>query len=163
MREGIGETFTYNMIILFIIIVFGILSATISYYKAYKVNNRILDSIDKFEGYNNDAQKDIQNKLTTIGYTQGDANDCPQRSKGELVHPDPEYNNHLYCVYYFENDRSSVDKRTNKEHEPIYYNYSVASYIYIELPIVGAFKIPVYTKGERIYNFSHRPSGGASA
>ncbi|MCI9084203.1 MAG: hypothetical protein HFH46_01130 [Bacilli bacterium] len=161
MREGIGETFTYNMIIVFIVIVFGILSATISYYKAYKVNNRILDSIDKYEGYNAASQADIQNTLKNIGYTvNGEGAKCPNRSKGTL---EPQDGTYLYCVYYFENDRSSVDKRTNKEHEPIYYNYSVASYIYIELPIVGAFKIPVYTKGERIYNFSHRPSGGASA
>jgi len=99
---------------------------------------------------------DIQNTLKNIGYTvNGEGAKCPNRSKGTLEKQDGTY---LYCVYYFENDRSSVDKRTNKEHEPIYYNYSVASYIYIELPIVGAFKIPVYTKGERIYNFSHKPS-----
>ena len=38
MREGIGSVFLYNIIILFVIIVFGLLSATISYYKAFKVN-----------------------------------------------------------------------------------------------------------------------------
>ena len=46
------------------------------------------------------------------------------------------------------------NKETNKNKEPIYYNYSVVTYIYIQLPIVGAFKVPVYTKGERTYNFS---------
>ncbi len=154
MREGIGETFTYNMIILFIIIVFGILSATISYYKAYKVNNRILDSIEKYEGYNDASRKDIQNKLKIIGYTQNNADKCPERKNMELEKQD---NIYLYCVYYHVDDRGTIDKsnrESNKDSEPIYYNYSVASYIYIDLPIVGRFKVPVFTKGERSYNFS---------
>ncbi len=153
MREGIGETFTYNMIILFIIIVFGILSATISYYKAYKVNNRILDSIEKYEGYNDLARTDIQNKLQTIGYTHKKSSDkCPTRNGMELESEDGTY---LYCVYYQSDDRGSLIKNeTNANSEPIYYNYGVTSYIYIDLPIVGAFKVPVFTKGERTYNFS---------
>ncbi len=153
MRESLGETFTYNMIIIFIIIVFGLLAATISYYKAFKVNNRILDSIEKYEGYNSASKDDIQKKLQTIGYTVNTENArCPERNGGTLLKQDSTY---LYCVYYYNDDRGSQDKnKTNDEGEPIYYNYSVASYIYIDLPIVGSFKVPVYTKGERTYNFS---------
>lgn len=155
MREGIGETFTYNIIILFIIIVFAILAATISYYKAFKVNNRILDSIEKFEGYNEAARKDIEGKLKTIGYTvNGERAKCPERNGMALEKQDGTY---LYCVYYYEDDRGTKEKNKNErnnDNEPIYYNYSVASYIYIDLPIAGQFKIPVYTKGERTYNFS---------
>ena len=154
MQQGIGETFTYNMIILFIIIVFGILAATLSYYKAYKVNNRILDSIEKYEGYNEPARQDIANKLQTIGYTK-DSSKCPERKGMTLETQD---NNYLYCVYYHVDDTATNDNSKNGDNEPIYYNYSVASYIYIDLPIVGSFKIPVYTKGERTYNFTYRPS-----
>jgi len=162
MREGIGETFTYNIIILFIIIVFGILAATISYYKAFKVNNRILDSIEKFEGYNAASRADIEGKLKTIGYTVNTENaKCPERSGATLEKQDGTY---LYCVYYYEDDRGTREKKENErngDNEPIYYNYSVASYIYIDLPIAGQFKIPVYTKGERTYNFTYRPSASA--
>ncbi len=157
MRQGIGETFTYNMIIIFIIIVFGILSATISYYKAYKVNARILASIEKFEGYNELARTEIDNTLKTIGYTPSDGSVCAaSRGKGKL---EPQDSNFFYCVYYFNNDTPNDEK--NKDGEFLYYNYSVVSYIYVELPIVGAFKIPVHTKGERTYNFSDR--GGNAA
>ena len=69
---------------------------------------------------------------------------------------------HLYCVYYFSDDRGSNEKnRLNGDKEPIYYNYALTSYIYVDLPIVGAFKLPVYTKGERIYNFSDSQEQGA--
>lgn len=169
MREGIGSVFLYNIIILFVIIVFGILSATISYYKAFKVNERILYSIDKFEGYNQLSRDEINEYLESIGYTTSNSNqrECAQeRDQGRLIRDsNPHY---LYCVYYYEDDRSTTDNERNKvtsdnRQQPIYYNYSVTSYIYVDLPIVGQFKLPVYTKGERIYNFSDNQRQGDRA
>lgn len=155
MKQGIGSTATFNIIIIFIVIVFGLLAATISYYKAFKVNSMILYSIDKFEGYNDFAKKEIRSNLNTIGYTVNTGNNrCDTvRGKSELV--SNQDNQYLYCVYYYADDRGKGDsKLTNQDSEPIYYNYSVVTYIYIDLPIVGNFKVPVHTKGERIYNFS---------
>lgn len=159
MKASISSVFLYNIIILFIIIVFGFISATISYYKAFKVNERILGSIEKFEGYNTLSKKEITSYLSSIGYTtdpDGQAK-CPNeknsRDKGILV--TDKNASHLYCVYYHSDDRGEKESRKyNDDDEPIYYNYSVTSYIYIDLPIAGSFKVPVYTKGERTYNFS---------
>ena len=159
MREGIGSVFLYNMIFLFVIIVFGLLSATISYYKAFKVNERLLYSIDKFEGYNKWARNEMEQYLNSIGYTYEPSGPsaCPtEKDGGELVtSPDATY---LYCLYYFNDDRSTRTAEKNKvsndkNPQPIYYNYAITTYIYVQLPIAGNFKIPVYTKGERIYNF----------
>lgn len=159
MRESIGSTFTLNIIILFIVIVFGILAATLSYYKAYKVNNRILDAIEQYEGYNEPAKDEISRILQSLGYPANSTNaKCePKRDGAKLAALSDGTPGQLYCVYYYEDDRGKQElknKETNKNKEPIYYNYSVVTYIYIQLPIVGAFKVPVYTKGERTYNFS---------
>ncbi len=171
MQQSIGEWFTYNIIIIFIIIVVGILCATVSYYKAFKVNSMILDSIEKFEGYNTASVVDIDAKLNAIGYIRNSDNfKCPKRGNLELK--ELSGNNHLYCVYYHSDDRGGKTKNnsntelsnlTNKQGKPIFYNYSVVSYIHVDLPIVGTFKIPVYTKGERTFNFSHSPSSKAGA
>ncbi len=154
MRESIGSAFLYNIIFVFIIIVFGLLSATISYYKGFKVNTRILASINKFSGYNDLANKEIENYLSSIGYTVNSNNDkcSADRGKGELVRPSGTNSpsNYLYCVYYIANDNSKSSVKSNGN----YYSYGVKSYIYVDLPIVGKFKIPVYSKGERIYRFS---------
>ena len=163
MRESIGSVFLYNIIILFVIIVFGLLSATISYYKAFKVNERLLYSLDKFEGYNQFSREEMETYLSSIGYTYNPEGqtDCPsEKDGGKLVRSkDAKY---LYCVYYFEDDRGANENdRYNGDNEPIYYNYSLISYIYANLPIVGEFKLPVYTKGERIYNFSDHQEQGA--
>ncbi len=163
MRESIGSVFLYNIIILFVIIVFGLLSATISYYKAFKVNERILYSLDKFEGYNQFSEAEIEDYLVSIGYTYSPTGQdaCPEeKDGGTLIRSNSA--KHLYCVYYFSDDRGSNEKnRLNGDKEPIYYNYALTSYIYVDLPIVGAFKLPVYTKGERIYNFSDSQEQGA--
>ena len=59
-----------------------------------------------------------------------------------------------FLVFFNKRIKEKSKNERNNDNEPIYYNYSVASYIYIDLPIAGQFKIPVYTKGERTYNFS---------
>ena len=176
MKQGIGEIATLNIIIIFIVIVFGLLSATISYYKAFKVNTRILDRIEKYEGYNDFSRSEIERSLDTIGYVKNNNGSftCPSiRINGESVstvssHDDSNIdqgNSHYYCVYYQRNDgstrngvngQSSDSNRTNLDMEPIYYNYIVVTYIFVDLPIVGQFKVPVRTKGERTYNFSEK-------
>ncbi len=148
MRQSLGEWFTYNIIIIFILIVFGLLSATLSYYKAYKMNSSILYTIDKYEGYNSLSKEEIERNLTTMGYTAGSGT-CPDRGKLSSIN---ETDKHFYCVYYIEDDTAHGE--SNTENKPLYYNYSVVTYIYIDLPLLDVFKVPVYTKGERIYNFT---------
>lgn len=169
MRQSIGSTATFNIIFIFILIVFGVLCATLSYYKAFTTNSKILASIDKFEGYNDLSKSDISTYLDGIGYKKGDAGCESTRNVGGseaiLVGTGTDkYNakqdtNYMYCVYYYADDRGKGQTDVNGNEEPIYYNYSVVTYIFVDLPILDAFRIPVHTKGERIYNFSKRVSG----
>lgn len=139
MREGIGSAFLYNMIIIFIVIVFAILAATLTYYKAFKVNTRIINSLEKFEGYNSLAIIEIDNTLQTIGYMPRLGQKCPdKRGTGVLETEDKKY---YYCVYYF--------KENNR-----YFRYGVVTYITIDIPLVNQYlRIPVYTKSNRIFLF----------
>ena len=52
MRESIGTISLLNFIFIYIFIVMAIIAGTISYYRAYRVNNVIVRAIEKFEGYN---------------------------------------------------------------------------------------------------------------
>ncbi|MBR3199284.1 MAG: hypothetical protein IKG27_04645 [Bacilli bacterium] len=155
MRESIGSVFLYSVVFVFIMIVFGLLSATMSYYKGFKVNTRILSSINKFSGYNKLSKEEIEKYLSSIGYTPNDekATCTEDTKKGELLSATDETgapSNYLYCVYYIEND--SVENDGTKK----YYSYGVKSYIYIDLPIVGKIKVAIYSKGERIYKFDEK-------
>ena len=140
MRESIGSTFLYNIIILFIVIVFAILAGTLTYYKAFKVNTKITNSIEKHEGYNNLAVTEINNALTTIGYMNKDNHVCPSTKNGGVLREQTQP--FRYCVYYF-------DEGNN------YYSYGVITYITLDIPIVNMFlQIPIYTKSNLIYKFN---------
>lgn len=126
-----------------------------SYYKGYKVNSRILKAIQNDSGYNDKSHTEIERVLSGLGYTIDGSNaqsKCPsKKGKMNLVTASSAFGkdtSYLYCVYYNANDTSTKDKKNS------YYSYGVVTYIYVDLPIVGQFKVPVYTKGERIYRFT---------
>ena len=154
MRESIGSVFLYSIIFLFIILVMFLLTATLNYYKGYKVNKYILQSLEKYNGYNQYSKADIERILSGIGYSAENGT-CPERgSDSSILTNDGSFN---YCIYYYHDDRSNTEKEkqmTDKNDLPLYYNYGITTFISVKLPIVGRFKIPVFTKGERIYRFS---------
>ena len=72
------------------------MAGTMSYYKAFKVNNRIVHSIEKFEGFNSDSQLEIEIFLGSMSYKSGGKR-CAETYKGmTLVHEGVTYS---YCIY----------------------------------------------------------------
>lgn len=144
MRESIGSIALYNFIIIYIILVFAILSAMISYNKAFKINSRIIGSIEKYEGWNEGAQKEADRYLGSFGYRERDRYfRCPENNDERTNLGNGSV--YQYCVYY---DETEDPKETG------YYRYSVVTYIYADLPIVGNFSLPIWGKSNRIYKFT---------
>ena len=82
MKESIGYTLTLNIAIVFIVIIFTFLSNIVVYYKTYKVSNIITSTIEKYEGFNDLAYNEIEDKLVSIGYSRSkvkcvNSNDIP--------------------------------------------------------------------------------------
>ena len=73
MKQAIGTTQIMNYVIIFIAITFCFLIATLGYMKAFKLNSRISGIIEKYEGYNDLAKRDIKRDLNTLGYKKGNA------------------------------------------------------------------------------------------
>lgn len=144
MKKSLSGVMIFNIIIIFLLAVFALLTATFSYAKAYKVNTRIISSIERYEGYNSSALADINQYLGALGYIKGAKNNCPTTKvingkTGTLM----SNNNaqYYYCIYRF-------------TEEQYYYSYSVTTYISIDLPMIKEFKIGVTSKTNRIYNFN---------
>ncbi len=148
MREAIGSTFLYNIIIVFIVVTFAFLSATISYMKAFKVNGAIAKSLERFEGYNTLSAQEIENSLITLGYRnnlKGNLN-CPERThKGKRYSPILDFTtNYKYCIYEYPKENG-------------YFIYGILTYINMDIPIAsGTFSLPVYSETERIYEFNQK-------
>lgn len=150
MSGPIGHTFMYNLIIIFIVIVFGFLAGTMSYYKAFKINNRIVSAIEKFEGYNSNETnggsiEEINKVLKNFGYTT-ESVECPGSGYKEMTFVEASKNNGFrYCIY--------IDNANPKKDE--YYTYGVLTYMNIDLPFIRRIDIPVFTKTNRIYKFTN--------
>lgn len=149
MGKSIGSIALYDIIIVFIVLTFGFLAATLSYVKAFRVNNKIAHSIEKFEGYNSLSERDITKNLNTYGYSKSNNINCSSHvhfQNGAFGTYQAEgsygYKNHKYCVYKY----ATVDG---------YFTYGIITYITFDVPITGGkFTIPVYSETDSIFNFS---------
>lgn len=145
MKESIGSIALYNFIIVYIILVFAILSAMVSYNKAFKINSRILGTIEKYEGWNDSSYRESNRYLNSIGYRQKSASfSCPRYDEKTSV-LQQEKGIYQYCVYL---DLTESPETTG------YYRYNVITYIYVDLPLVGDFSLPIKGKTNRIYKFT---------
>lgn len=140
MKQGIGFSVTINIIAIFIVVTFAFLVASLNYYKAYRVNNAISDSIEKYEGYNDLAKAEIASKLTSLGYVNGRSK-CPDHNGKQQLND--QLDRYSYCVYEEEIDESGMFK------------YYIVTYLNFNIPVVNqTLNIPVKTYTEGIYYFS---------
>ena len=122
MRESIGSIALYNIIIVFIVVTFAVLAGTMSYSKAFKVNNRIINAIEKYEGYNDLSKDLIDRELISIGYESQNPNriySCSRRNGyAAMENLNKSYN---LCIYEMPLETSEWDGR--------YFEYGVVSYL----------------------------------
>lgn len=136
MRQAIGTTQIINYIMIFIVITFGFLIATLSYMKAFKVNSQVALSIEKFEGNNPLAKADIKRKLDILGYRKEATHKCPNGYSNML--------DYKLCV-----------KRVPElGTENGYYKFKLITYINMDIPLLGGqFSIPVYSETEKMFKY----------
>lgn len=141
MKQGIGTTVSINIIAIFIVVTFAFLVATLNYYKAYKINNAISDSIEKYEGYNQLSIKEIERKLTTLGYPNSQKECSANNNYGTLLQNNSKLS---YCVY------EKYNAKTGK------FKYVIITYLNMSIPIINTtLNLPVKTTTEPIYYFSN--------
>ena len=134
MKESIANAFIVNMVIVFFIIFIFFFAGSLTYSKAFKVKNRIVDIIEKYEEFNTDAQDEIGKALKEMGYRVNVTNkECPKRpndSTGQVAET-MSSNDYRYCVYKYTTTKGEY--------------YGVAAYMYFDIPIIGqSLEFPVY-------------------
>lgn len=165
MREAVGSALLLNIVLVFIGIVSMILVGSIAYSKAYKVKNRIINIIEKYDGecFNDDSSKtslgkcyeEIEDELKKMGYSSNIRsnldNVCPKDMssnvanvlKIERVYPALNFNyGHKYCVY-----RYTICDLISKEGTKVVcsangnktHYYKVYSFMHFDIPVIGQF------------------------
>jgi hypothetical protein len=130
MRESISYSFLLNIVIVFITICAAIIMGTLSYYKAYKANKIISESIEKYEGYNCISAEEIGRKLNTIGYNTPFEVKCSESDRNCMT---DEQNKYKIYSYNLDEGLESTDhivytEKYNKINNDIGVGYSNPEY-----------------------------------
>lgn len=127
MREAIGNGLLTNLVIVFVSVVILFFVGILSYSKAYRVKDKIIDTIEKYGTYEDSliAIDEISTDLKTSGYRTAANKKCSSDNLNSTS-----YN---YCVYRVD-DKSSGSS----------YYYKVVTYVHFEFPVIGGLiNIPV--------------------
>lgn len=143
MREAIGSSLLYNIVITIVIVMIAVLISSLAYSKAFKVKNRIINMIESNRGYNSDLN--IDSELTSMGYKTKTSNtsSCVEKDGAELKTSGV---SHDYCVYEYKTCESENGGTCNSY-------YKVITYMYFDIPIIGKLlKFPVSGETKVIYD-----------
>ncbi len=126
MREATGGAYLLNVVIIIVSVVILFFVGILSYSKAYRTKNRIIEIIEENNGYNTTTIDMISTDLNTMGYNTTLNKKCSSDNLNTTT-----YN---YCVYYSNNASNGS-------------YYKVVTYVHFDVPIIGGLiNIPV--KGE---------------
>lgn len=141
MRSAIGNSLLLNLVIIFVSLIILFFVGILSYSKAYRVKNRIVEIIEKNEVYNDDVSAYISEDLSNSGYDTSSSGDCSQanarlnRLAFENLPENMNEGGYNYCVFEIDESR----KVSNGKY------YIVVTFVKFEFPIIGnLIKIPVY-------------------
>lgn len=153
MKESTGAVSAIYVVIFFVVIMFGFIISTLSYYKSYKINNSLTAAIEDYGGFNSKSKDEIEKRLTSYGYTRGNvgcsvSKDDYDNNKLRLVTENGSTVEHEgtadadelgykgYCVYIL-NDKSS-DSAPDYE----YYSYKVTTSMTLDFGLFN-FSLPI--------------------
>ena len=173
MKESISYSFLLNIVILFVFVAFAIIMGSLSYYRAFKANSIISESIEKYEGYNCLSKDEIEKKLATIGYKTPfnvtcNSNDgqCEANTTlgykiiaydldfesitgildlSEIIGTKKLYDEPMNSSYICNRDGCATNK---------HYQYGIYTYMYVDMPIISnILRVPFFARTSTMYEF----------
>jgi len=138
MRDAFGGLINIAIIIVFLVIVSGYMAYNVSYTKAFKVKNKVISTIEEFEGncdFNKDGDKCvtiIDTFMRQIGYNPVSRTELQNHAKFDK--PEGCDASNVYCQtgYCTMKCQYNTDSVANK-----YYYYRVVTYVTLDIPIIN--------------------------
>ncbi len=153
MRTSIGGTAVMYIFIVFFILMSFLLTGTVIYYKGYKINSQLANSLEKFEGYNSFSAEDMDRIFKNLGYRVKSNTKCLNNEGGSCLAENSKHEFSLTC------SRSNKNEGDNYVGGNYYITYKIKTYIYIDLPFNISMKIPITSKTNPIYQFTDYENG----
>lgn len=135
MKEAIGTSYVFNLIMIFTAVFIALLIGSIAYSKGFKVRNRIIDIVEKHKGYTDQAVTEIDENLSMIGYRVAERS-CHDRDNATAITGKSDYR---YCIYEYQTDKGPY--------------YGVTVFIHFDIPLLGDWmEIPLYGETRIIFD-----------
>ena len=145
MKEAIANAGVFNLIIIFVIVLILLFIGSLSYSRGFKAKNKVIEEIEKDQGFTSSTEDRVNEWLGNIGYRPNvglnrnsdvcDPSVSGSGVTGTFLNGDGPYQ---YCVYEFDTCSSSGDNSKCGKY------YRVITYMYFDIPIIGGYiRIPV--------------------
>lgn len=137
MRDSLGNVYALALVFAFIIVISGFLAFSVNYNKAFKMKNRIITILEKYNNNvsSSNAQAEIKKYASEIGYgaSQIFTNSCP--SAGYTI----DGNNTGYCYHVRKQEvKYTPGKNVNiTEYSTSYVD--IRTFVSIDIPILNHF------------------------
>ena len=159
MREAIGGAMTIQIIVIFMLLINAYLAFSVSYTRAFKMKNQVINIIENNEGYPNNedvggctvdnpqgAICQIVSYINEIGYNGADypQNDdgCPYPKKGQQFG---------ICIIPHKKDIAG-NSNASQSYSGIY--YTVYTYININIPVINFHRIIQYLSTTGLFGYN---------
>jgi hypothetical protein len=150
MRSAIGTALLSNIIMIFLVVMLVFLVGSLSYSKAYRIKNNVINLIEREKTFN---KENTDTMLSKIGYRiVKDSSAVCEDLRGAPNGPYPSgylisgstEGNYRYCVYEYNLGLSSNNKTM--------LIYAVTTYMYLDIPLIGSMlEFPIYGETKTIY------------
>ena len=126
MRDAIGQVFTLQIILAFVLLINGYMAYSVNYTRAFRVKNQIINIVEQYEGVTNDEAKEkINAYVQQMNYEVSNTLINNKRSEGYECFKEG------WC--YKENNVSTADgdgQRTGKY-------YTIVTFVNIDIPVIN--------------------------
>lgn len=145
MREAVGGSLLMNLVVIFTGIVIIFFVGILTYSKAYRVKNRIVEIIEKYGTYDVQVANEINPDLKAAGYNTANSTKCEDirtRLENEKYGENLSAKNlneygYNYCVFEVTGNSVNEDGKY----------YVVVAFVHFEFPVIGdILTIPVYSE-----------------
>lgn len=158
MREAVGGSLLMNLVVIFVGIIIIFFVGILTYSKAYRVKNRIVEIVEKYGNYNNLVVNEISSDLKAAGYNASKPTKCSDirnnlingetaKYKKDNLSGNLNKSGYNYCVF------EVTDNSLNENGK----YYVVVTFVHFEFPVIGdLLTIPVYSETKilgKTYNY----------
>lgn len=159
MREAIGGTWLFNLVIFFVLLFTGYMCLSINYSKAFSVKDKIITEIERNGGISNiSSNKDetiqgITNYLREVGYrTTGECKGYKYGcDRDGVCTTNPKGTNYAYCL----SEKKASDNFKNPQPGEFVYvsYYKVKVFYQLDLPVIRQmFNFSIKGDTKTLYN-----------